>query len=367
MLIDAAANQCPCAACMSSPGWPLPAAMANPPPVQVDQVPVDVLIGPSFSQFAGLLAAASANSLAVYLHTNGGPVIVGGGEYGAQTIETLPVPPSLQEALATTLGSLRQKLGVDLWLTRVRSQASIEIFVDQTIDLGNSLETLGVTLANNSTGANARRWTEIILNGSELVSNPSLLQYALNHELGHALGLEHTFDGSDGDYYRSLDPERSATPEQTVMSYRLPQAGSDRWPSTFSANDIAALTTIWGPKVSATDQISPYVLSSQLQGSQLSIRFSEAIKPAAARLADIRIRVDGKRIKPIGVSLEAAERRLLIDLPASATNPGSQLSWSYRPKLARDAICDLASNPFNAKRWQEIDLLASAATLETLG
>ena len=44
-------------------------------------------------------------------------------------------------------------------------------------------------------------------------------------ELLHVLGLEHTFDDSDGDFYLSTDPQLSASPEQTTMSYRFPESG----------------------------------------------------------------------------------------------------------------------------------------------
>ena len=70
-----------------------------------------------------------------------------------------------------------------------------------------------------------------------------ILPYVFNHEL-LALGLEHTFDDSDGDFYISTDPYLSATPEETVMSYRPPSLGV--YPSDLSASDYNALVHIWG-------------------------------------------------------------------------------------------------------------------------
>ena len=72
---------------------------------------------------------------------------------------------------------------------------------------------------------------------------PDILAYVFNHELLHVLGLEHTFDDSDGDFYLSTDPNLSATPEETVMSYRAPIS---EYPSDITESDYTALEKIWG-------------------------------------------------------------------------------------------------------------------------
>ena len=74
-------------------------------------------------------------------------------------------------------------------------------------------------------------------------SSFDLQSYVINHEILHALGLEHTFDDSDGDYYLSTDPFLSATPEQTTMSYRSPETGL--YPVDISEADYTALIDIW--------------------------------------------------------------------------------------------------------------------------
>ena len=102
---------------------------------------------------------------------------------------------------------------------------------------------LAVTNTDITTG---RQWFEIFFNGTEILKyNGDLAPYVFNHELLHALGLEHTFDDSDGDFYLSTDPLLGATPEETVMSYRNPAGGL--YPQDLSESDYAALVEIWGP------------------------------------------------------------------------------------------------------------------------
>ena len=65
------------------------------------------------------------------------------------------------------------------------------------------------------------------------------------HELGHALGLEHPFDNTDGDCIGSTDPwsNRSAHTGHTLMAYRNPPG---KVKTFFTELDIAALQAIWG-------------------------------------------------------------------------------------------------------------------------
>ena len=119
----------------------------------------------------------------------------------------------------------------------------IEIEIDEPGGL-----TLGLTVFNYDPLID-RRWLDIYFN-SPLLNNYShdLEAYVFNHELLHALGLEHPFDNSDGDFYLSTDYKFSATPEQTVMSYRTPVDGL--YPTDLTINDYAALEVIWGPSLS---------------------------------------------------------------------------------------------------------------------
>ena len=65
------------------------------------------------------------------------------------------------------------------------------------------------------------------------------------HELGHALGLEHPFDDTDGDCIGSTEPwsSGSAHTGHTLMAYRNPPG---KVKTFFTELDIAALQKIWG-------------------------------------------------------------------------------------------------------------------------
>ena len=64
------------------------------------------------------------------------------------------------------------------------------------------------------------------------------------HELGHALGLEHPFDNSDGDCLYSDKPwdKKSADASVTVMAYK----SSDKPVGFFTDLDLATLQSIHG-------------------------------------------------------------------------------------------------------------------------
>jgi hypothetical protein len=67
------------------------------------------------------------------------------------------------------------------------------------------------------------------------------------HEFGHVLGLEHPFDGSDGDHYGSKNPWSfsAATSNHSVMAYQL----GDKYPSFWTPSDYSALSSVWGFEV----------------------------------------------------------------------------------------------------------------------
>ena len=207
-------------------------------------IPAQDLISPILSMDAQLVAG-SDNSFAIYIHQRAGATPVASGTNIPQIITSLS--PSLSLLEHATQQFQRISDSVDLTFVTVSDplQADISFYVDTEIELGdpNSV-TFGLTVTNidNLTG---RRWFEIFLNGPALLDNNSSIEaYVFNHELLHALGLEHTFDDSDGDFYLSTNPQLSATPEETVMSYRPPASGI--YPDDIRPADYNALQQIWG-------------------------------------------------------------------------------------------------------------------------
>jgi hypothetical protein len=207
-------------------------------------VPSTALISTDLSNFAKRVVA-SDNVLDIYLQTNAATVNVGGGGFGNQAIKALSMSEDLQKFIKDTFLRLEPLINLDFNFTSSKDSADLHFYVDSEIKVGGSGTTLGIALFNSS---RTKNWWEIALNGPALANQPDYLRYAIIHEFGHAMGLEHPFDNSDGDYYGGTNPTASAYPEDTVMAYRAPQNGS--WPTWYSANDITALQAIWGVKVS---------------------------------------------------------------------------------------------------------------------
>ena len=203
----------------------------------------EVLISPILSLDA-LLIAGSDKTFNVYIHRSAGSVDVASGTEFPQVINALTPTATLLSHATQQFQKISQQADVRFVEVFSQSDADIAFFFDSEINLNDpdpTAVTLGLAVTNRDNG---KRWIEIFLNGPKLKnSSIDLEAYVFNHELLHALGLEHTFDDSDGDFYLSTNPQLSATPEETVMSYRTPASGV--YPTDLTISDYKALQSIW--------------------------------------------------------------------------------------------------------------------------
>ena len=184
-------------------------------------------------------ATATDGVLDYYLHTPGGAITVSGGGFGEQQIQSLAIPGSDQEYFKAMVRRLDSIIDLDFRQVDNASIADVDLYYDTQIDLGASGTTLGLATTSGVGG-----W-ELYLNYPALDDDDPYRRYALIHEFGHSMGLEHPFEARDGDVFNgSTDPWASAYPEDTVMAYR--SSKSESWPDFFSNNDLNALIEVWG-------------------------------------------------------------------------------------------------------------------------
>ena len=214
----------------------------------------DLLIGNSFAEFSRG-TVLSDRKLITYLQTQAVSITVGGGVFGAQTIETLPADSGLQMFFWDTMKRLDQILDIDIDVTLSHNQAEVYFYLDREIKIDGNLDVLGLAISNSSS---EKGWWEVFLDGPAFDGNTLYRNYALLHELGHVMGLEHPFDGGDGDVFGTTNSSFSAFPEDTVMAYRPPLNGV--WPQWFSDNDLEALISLWGPQFQLYGESSDFVV-----------------------------------------------------------------------------------------------------------
>jgi hypothetical protein len=202
-------------------------------------IPPQALIDPQFAAFSRRLHAAQ-NRLAVYLHRSGGPIAIDGAAEGNQLLEALPLPLSLQQQLEDSVLALNGLLQINLQLTSDPQNADVRVIGAAAIPFGLASDSL-LGLSLQTQGDEQPGWEVLLaLEGSDEAQQG----YAGNHELGHTLGMEHAFEGADGDRAGPRSPKRSYFPDETVMAYRKPRSGLD-WSQSWQRNDIRALAEVW--------------------------------------------------------------------------------------------------------------------------
>lgn len=206
-------------------------------------IPAAALIANDLARFSRNTVLADGR-LTLDLHTTAGPAQVGGGPFGSQTITTLAMGADLQAFLRDSVARLDRLLAIDFAWSGNALSADVNLYLDREIANDGADRVLGLAVTNSQAG---RQWWEVFVDGTELAGQGDYLRYAYLHELGHVLGLEHPFDGADGDVFVSAEYQLSAFPEDTVMAYRFPLGG--RWPTWFSDNDIEAMVRLWGAEL----------------------------------------------------------------------------------------------------------------------
>ena len=184
-------------------------------------------------------ATATDGVLDYYLHAPGGAVTVSGGGFGEQEIQSIAIAGTDQDYFNAMVRRLDRIIDLDFTQVDNPLSADVDLYYDTEIDLGGGGITLGLATTSGVGG-----W-ELYLNYPALDNDEPYRRYALIHEFGHSLGLEHPFEARDGDVFNGItDPWSSAHPEDTVMAYRSPR--SESWPEFFSDNDLNALIEVWG-------------------------------------------------------------------------------------------------------------------------
>ena len=206
----------------------------------------EYLISDGLVEFAQLVFDGAQSSLPIYFNLYQGPVEIGGGFYGSQTIEALDIPlPTLEWSLAA-LRQIDDLIDLDFYFLDHNNGSLIDIYFDSEIVVETDSTVLGLAVPNAVFSGPGEEpyegyWWELILNAPMFQSAEDQLRYAFIHEFGHALGLEHPFDQEDGDHWGTEADGPDG--DTTVMSYLPPPGG---WPDFYSPLDRAALATIWG-------------------------------------------------------------------------------------------------------------------------
>ena len=155
-----------------------------------------------------------------YLHNKIGTTVVLGGNFGSQEINTMQWTSNDEQFAKYIFTQLDDTIDLDFQFTDEQSASDLAIFLDTEITIDSAGDTLGLAISNTNDSHNYT-W-EIFLNKPQFDGDKNYFRYALIHEIGHTLGLEHPFENNDGDVVDGItDPWESLFPEDTVMAYRL--------------------------------------------------------------------------------------------------------------------------------------------------
>ena len=196
------------------------------------------LISPELAGASARIFGSENEFVRFYIHNESGETYIGGGSVGPQWITSMAIDDERYKWILNVFNQLNQQLDLDFVESSTPNGSQINIYFDTEIEVGGSGTTLGLALSNEG---RRRSWWEIVINAPALANDQDYLDFAIVHELGHVMGLEHPFDSSDGDVAgeRFGDPDAS----ETTMSYTKPKEG---WPDFYSDADLTAMTAIWG-------------------------------------------------------------------------------------------------------------------------
>ena len=226
--------------------------------------------------------------LNIYLHDEAGPVAVSGGDFGSQAITTLPWSSADKKFLENFYSELDKFIDLNFNFTTNQSTADIAIFLDTEITTSDG-DSLGLAISNEDNDGGY--FWEIFINKPSFEGDINYLRYALIHEIGHTLGLEHPFEDNDGDVVDGItNPWKSLYPEDTVMAYRDPINGE--WPNNFTSNDKNALLKLWGRETN----LGPEVESDKPNGLSPQVLDSNSTRFQGTSKADWIIGNDGNNI-----------------------------------------------------------------------